>query len=615
MSALSLILYPYNKQKISIELQERKSLDMTSSQFEDGLSGESVFSDLSYEFSLNHDETMEIESVHVYINDILEPSIYNEGKICFPDKKKHGKRVFLDCYGFVQISLEIIDNNGNVHTFTTPYLSVLVKHGRLNDNIKAMIGYVYNNQENLLFNGNFGSKNFGNMKSGGQQNFLSQILLANEIADLYEKNYRYFKVNSRFKIDKVSRIERFERVQYITSDTIRYIATHPEELRIASGKDGIRIYDKVYQPERIVSEVNERSYDIYENRVVLNFINEMINSIETLQNKCQDLILKIPIEGDYNEEYVYSSYFMFQETRGMLENKLADLKKIKSRFNKLLLMYREIFRIVPEPLKHVPRPSAIFISVPQYNRVFNYIYKWFQFGIYDFAREKYMLSLIKISSLYEVYILVKMISYFKDNGFKLINETRCNYPTKSKWLYKNTSCNNTFIFEKVRKRVSLYYQPVIYDYDSRDINGIGLFRNNSLSVLDREDYKSSSGNYYSPDYLLKIEKENSTQYLILDAKFSNLSNVKKYQVKNLVFKYLFSISPLNCEDNILGLCLIYGKFEENEELKSVYDKKVVDRMITPVVDLMPLMEDIDNDKHYKKLDMLFEKTVLHEQTS
>lgn len=119
----------------------------------------------------------------------------------------------------------------------------------------------------------------------------------------------YFKANSRFRIDKVSKIDRFERLQYVTPTTVQFIATHPEELRQINGSSGIRIGNRVYQPEKTLSLQNERSYDTYENRVVLGFIRKMIDSVNELYVHCYSLLQKIPGNEDYSAEYIYSFRF------------------------------------------------------------------------------------------------------------------------------------------------------------------------------------------------------------------------------------------------------------------------------------------------------------------
>lgn len=160
----------------------------------------------------------------------------------------------------------------------------------------------------------------------------------------------------------------------------------------------------------------------------------------------------------------------------------------------------------------------------------------------------------------------------------------------------------------------MYYQPVIFDTDRSDVNGIGLYRNNSIAVnVKYDDEYSYGGHYYAPDYLLKIESindENQCKYFIIDAKFSNIETVSKYYIKDLAFKYLFSISTLGNHDKIMGMCIMYGKCNYGEKLCSVYNNQVPDTTIYPLAETFPIIAGIDNEDQYNKFDNLI-KLILN----
>ena len=61
----------------------------------------------------------------------------------FPGGGPSDRRIFMDCYGFVEISLVISDADGKEYQYTTEYLPVLVRRGELNNAVKAMVNYVY----------------------------------------------------------------------------------------------------------------------------------------------------------------------------------------------------------------------------------------------------------------------------------------------------------------------------------------------------------------------------------------------------------------------------------------------------------------------------------------
>ena len=559
---------------------------------------------------LNCEDLNRIADVRVYVNDVLESSVYNNGRIYFPSRGISNRRIFLDCYGFAELSITLILVDGQECTLNSEYLPILVRREELNNSVEAMARFVYNNQEWLLLNGELKPKKPSGLKENGYRSLATQILLAEEIAAIYESSYGYFKANSRFKLEKMSVIERLERIQYVTQGTLSYTATHPEYLRQVNSTQGIFIGNRVYQPQKTETVQNTRSYDIYENRVILAFLRNMIDSVQSLQGYCCNLLSKIPNDEDYSSEYIYSSFFMFSETRKMIEDGKTQLEKLSEKFTYLWGMYSDILRIPLDQHIVPPRPTAIFLSVPQYNRIFVRIHQWFSFGIYNFSKEHFMLSFIKISALYESYLLAKFLCYFRDRGYSLGSSRRCVYPVSKRWKYKNTSVRNTFVLKNGQKRITLYYQPVIFDTDQRSVNGIGLYRNNSISVYaGNEDDCRQGGHYYVPDFLIKIEENGDSQYMIVDAKFSDYSSVRRYYVKDLVFKYLFSISPIEENELVCGLCIMYGKCKSKERLQTAYDKQILGTEIYPFIEIFPLIEGIDSAGQYEKMDRLLKKLL------
>lgn len=609
MSTCSLTLIPYGRQPFTIGLLENdRSQGSVERIINHSSTGSSIFADLSYEFVLNAEDIAAVQDVRVYINDAYEQSIYNNGKIRFPARGASDRKIFIDCYGFVELSLSLMMEDGTEKKLTSEYLSVLVRRGQLNEAVKAMVNYVYAHQDSLLLNGEPKPRNLTGLKESGYRSLAAQIILAEEIAAIYESSYGYFKANSRFQIKKVPIIDQFERLQYVTPATLEYIVSHPEQLKPVSADVGIRIRNQVYQPQKALSLQNENSYDIYENRVVLGFLRKMVDEVVGLLVQCEQLLKQIPSDEDYSTEYIYSSFFMFAETRRTLENGIQQLSNLYDRFTRLWGLYQNALSLSVAPLTDAPRPTAVFMSVPQYNRIFVHIHQWFSYGIYDFGKENFMLSFIKISSLYESYLLTKMVAYFVDRGYILQDAKCCVYPVAPNWKYKNTRCTNTFHFINENTELTLYYQPVIFDTNRKYVNGVGLYRNNSIPVnTGDEDDSRRGGHYYVPDYLIKVDSGGNSKYLIVDAKFSDANSVRTYYVKDLAFKYLFSISPIEDTDCLIGMCIIYGKCAETEQSQNAYDNQLSDSIITPIAEIIPLIEGVGTSEQYNKLDLLFKK--------
>ncbi|MBQ2445049.1 MAG: hypothetical protein II272_01275, partial [Oscillospiraceae bacterium] len=192
------------------------------------------------------------------------------------------------------------------------------------------------------------------------------------------------------------------------------------------------------------------------------------------------------------------------------------------------------------------------------------------------------------------------------SGYDLLESKKCHYPVPQRWKYKNTECKNTFVFSGMGKNVTLYYQPVIFDYNSHRINGIGLYRNNTIS-LNHDNKDERRGRYYVPDYVIKANINGSERYIILDAKFSSLATVKREYVADLSFKYLFSVSTVAENRSVDGLCVIYGQCFNDTDTQTVYDKQISTQGITPFADLIPFIEGVNDLNHNSVIQQLLSK--------
>jgi hypothetical protein len=618
MVACSLILMHDGDKNLAIEMklnnQQNRSVENIIEHYSPR---QCIFSDRIYTFKLKFEEKENdrITKLEVYINNSYEPSEidFQTNEIRFPQNNSYKNRqIFIDCYGFVEIGIKIYFSNGTNQTYVSNEIPVWVRKSEINYSVKEMAKYIYQNQRNYLTPGNSDFVDSVEIYKSGKLTLLTQIRLAEEIATLYESSYSYFKVNSRFKIEKRSSVESFNHIQYISEPTIRYIASNPEQLIETHLQTGIRIGKKRFQPQKALTLKDFHSYDIYENRVILGFIRKMIEQVKLLHQRCKKLLDSIPKNEEYYSEYIYSPFFMFVETKVLLEENEQRLIKLSNRFKQLWVMYQRILNITPDPLNGKPYLTAIFFSVPQYNKIYINIYKWIDQGLYDYEKERFMLSFIKISSLYELYILVKLISYFQKREYTLIEKKKYRYSVSLKSKYKNVKFNNTFVFSDDLNTITLYYQPVIFNSAQKNENNVGLFRNNSIpcNIDENLSYGQNGGYYYVPDYIIKIDlQKGQKRYIILDAKFSKMDIIKKYYIKNLVFKYLFSLSAIEKIDQIVGMGVIHGKCSKNSEMESAYDRRIENTEIFPFLDIIPIAEGINNEQHFIDLDKILRKTV------
>lgn len=566
------------------------------------LSTSFVFCDHKYHAQLvNLNEP--IENLRFFVNG--EPVRINyssdSGDITFFDES-FGARIFQECYGFVQITVIYNDASGNQHFRDTEYIQVMVRKGRQNDSVRRITEYVYTQNAELLYGKSLPRETAG-LRENAKKTLESRILLLERIAVVYEENYRYFKINCRFKTIPHERVDHFEKLQYVSNNTLQYIAQHPEELQPVHYSTGIKVGRNFYQPNKTLITDSVKSFDIYENQVVVGFLMHLNTEIKRIEQELISITASVPQQVFETDDYITSSYFIYANTIAALKIILTDVEKLRQKYEHLCISYSAILPIKTIPITGIPRFTHLFKSVQQYHQIYQCAISWFSMGAFSLSEENFMLSFIKMSALYEVYVLAKMIAFFKSAGFEVADTNRLLYPVSASSRFRNAHCNNVYVLRKESSTVTLYYQPVIYSTDMSSFSGVGLYRNTAISFPDSDagsiiqrrtqDYNPM----YTPDFLLKYESEDTegARYLIADAKFSTVKTVKTHQVAKLAYKYLFSISPISASDSVVGLCVFNGQSNvDDDKMHNIYDFELANT-ISPKAEIVTLTENsIDN---------------------
>ncbi len=552
---------PYKTKNFSLKLSARPD--------EDSIDEKNHWlCDFSYRFKLN---LYSVEKIALFVNGEPVDSKYENNELSCD-------RIFLDCYGFARLDFEIEFRNGQTLNLHTANLPVFINNPELNNSIKAMVDFINKNCAEWLFDGDLGSKMLTDYRA---KNLEERLQLAEIIAATYEKNFSFFKTNCRCKIEKIPALDNFEKLQQITPAALQYLAAHPENLRQSSA--GLKIGKRAFQPQKILTLKNNPSRNTYENRVVLWFLNKILEELANFQAKYELYDKKSASDGEYQN----SLQFIFN----WADSARQKISSLRDKFRRLLKNYSNALQIQPPPANSfsAPQPTSIFLSVPQYHQIFMKIYDWLKLKPYDFAKEKFLLACAKNWSLYEKYLLLKFIDYLCNfQNFIPINKFHINYPLEENSLHRQPDCLNTFIFSDKKNTITIYYQPVIYNTLQKATGGPNLYRNNSV-VWDA----AAKGYYYVPDFIIKFENSSEpVQYIIVDAKFSRIKNLFANQLQKFILKYIFSISPINNDEKICAYRLVFAKCEIDSAVTNVFDYQFPGKNISPSFKMVPLIENL-----------------------
>ena len=560
-----------------------------------------VYNDRIY--SINLDGDKEIKDVSIYINREKVDTDYRDNNIYFCGENRY---VFSNIIGLAQITIYITYQDNDTEWLYSEYVAVLIKSTDTNKTLDLMLKYIYENQVDILQRD---VKRTGISKNIDEpcNDFWSQILLFEEIANVYENNYGYFMANCRYKLEKIEVLDRVEKLQEVDLKTIQYITQHPEYLK--SSVLGIKNGHQYFLPSKTLMMQKRITNDIYENQLVVSFLEHILDEICLLSKKINDYIKLIRIESESEDGYIVSPYLLYVNARTVLIEFVERLSKLEKKYQQLLMSYVSILKVKRIPMVKCPEPSAIFMNIPQYNRIYICILRWFSKKGYDLINERIMLNFINAPLVYEAYVLIKLINQIKGSGYTLKESKLVSYPRRANWLYKNQNYNNTFIFVSEDAKITLYYQPVIYDEDKTSVNEIALYRNNSVS-LNRETDDEWQGHYYVPDYIIKYEDGNRERYLICDAKFSRKTKVKYHLLPDLIYKYIVSISPIHEKSEIKGMIIFYGLNEDNSVMESFYNRQVKGgKKIIPQIEMLPLSENLTYGEQEKNIIEMLRKLV------
>lgn len=516
-----------------------------------------------------------------YINDeaydIATVSNCTDG--CFK-LKGCNDRPFLHSFGAIKIEIEI---NGQI--FISKSIKVLVANNNINNSVINMIHYIYDNCEKYLYEEHKHSLISTGIKENEIRSLEAKIAILEDVLSVYKKAYQYLKTNPYSKLQRKEKVDSFGKVQFISSNTVQYIINHIDELVSVNYNTGIVHNKKSYQPNKTLLEYNSYSFDVYENQVIIGFLQTIVSDISKIIKDIQERVYDQSQVTNKNG-YIDSMYQIFSLSIKKISDYVEMLLKLKKEYQQIYYYYVKIFNISGNLLNSMPIFTSVFKSINAYRQIYEAIYNWFYSGNYDLGKEELLLSFISTSKIYEYYCLVKMLYYLDNKSAMIYSETpyRFIYPVKNNY-YTNTKYNNTFVFEKDDKKLTLYFQPVIYG-DDLATNGISLFRNTSSNS---EIGNYNKGTTYTPDYIIKIKQRNKkeTEYIILDAKFTTPDNIKNYQLQELIYKYLFSISPLDNNDSISALYFFCGKTNGKDEPNIIHDlAHKINREIHPFAEVL-----------------------------
>ena len=542
------------QQRTTLGLSDRL-MDMSSVDFS---KCEAVYEDGSYDIYFQSDcyRKNDIESVDVCVNGERVGSIALnsdtetvEGYTKYNDNL-FAKQPFLLHYDLVVLSFIMNFTNGASMEFFSEFLLCMSKNQEDTSNIQKMLQeliafddvqvgeWIFSNADRGISN----SLYEGKWNKHAYKSLSSYIQLLEQIIACYKNNFAYFKTQGKHTIKHTKVLVPYEKVKQVSRDSFNWILQNTDQLATVPYTSGIQFHGENFLPYQVRIDAHQKSCDVYENRVIIGFLNTaLLNAKQVYTEFDRDVLNEerviSKIHGSFPKEYHAPIITIKSLQISFCRILLKKLNYLIDTLQSVGKQYSSLFDVQPLVLNTLPRKTNSFCEIKPYAQVFEMIVRWFQYGEYSLEKERLILQVKTLDKLFEYYCLLRLLELLADNGYQMANVKepvfKFDYASADEHYQNEKDVANTYLLSNGEITATLYYQPVISAVQFE--NNLTLFRTT----------KPHSGNpdYYTPDFVLKFaSSKGNEEYAIFDAKFSSRANIKKYSLPEVIRKYSCEIS-------------------------------------------------------------------------
>lgn len=507
-----------------------------------------------YSIRLYLDEVEDEDNVELYVGDYPLSLNFDEAG-CY---KSNNEAIFSGCFDLVNFTVCIQGNMGDEKYYYSDYFRVATTKQTIK-RVEEMLEEIEKNIPNSLDLCFSKSKKQAGLLSSDRRSIWNTLTLVDEIIKIYEECLGLFINHKQASVEEYRTIVDVTEMHNVDQECLRWIACNPDNLIPTKEDTGISLDENKYIPSKVKTYTSRYSYDVYENKVILGFLNTIYEYIsrqldclnrelKELEQVPQQIVLQIPNTHDLTSRCVFVYY-----------------KKVKEQFLERQICLQELFgkyeyclRCTPDVIVGIPKLTNTFKQIYHYRLCYEAMVRWYTLGDYSFEHLEYLFKLKTLSRLFEYFCLIRLQNAFLKCGYYLKESDRVIYDVED----DNENINNKYVFDGPQYELTLLYEPTIW-VDK-------LNKDTDLYSTGYNFIKNRWNNKWTPDFVLKIASERKVYYYILDAKFSKEHNVKCRYMPELVLKYGSQIAT---KDKALSDVIGIGALYPSDIDKMYYFKK------------------------------------------
>lgn len=301
--------------------------------------------------------------------------------------------------------------------------------------------------------------------------FARRIALLERLLVTFEECAHYLRANARFRLVPQSRVDAVEKLRAVTSETVRYVAEHPDELVLSPSGAGLRIGGRTYLPRHVLVESSAKRFDTYENRAILGVLASLGEELRADAREAADRADKLQVREPDRPGYVSTASPLAKDAAKRLLAYAEALCGLERRTSVLFRDYRTMLPAEPLALKlsngkDALRPTEVFRSIPAYRALFEAISGMQRSEKPVLESEAALITAFGRSRLFELHALFRVLEGLSAAGFRLTASRTVTEPELERAGRAEVPDRpNRFLFEKITgecvAEVLVCYEPVV----------------------------------------------------------------------------------------------------------------------------------------------------------
>ena len=207
-----------------------------------------------------------------------------------------------------------------------------------------------------------------------------------------------------------------------------------------------------------------------------------------------------------SDDYESFKHWMLRLTAGGMAHRCRTVLQITNELIKLFeyrLKVKYVGEITPV-LTPYSRSSRIYRSL------FTQLSNWYELGQPSLGGLNFLMKMRSLSKIYELFVFFHLLDLLQQEDWSIINAK----PHEKMGEYMPS----VVFLERNEAYLTVEYEPIIEPWNKETQH---------LALIDVYHKPGGFYSFYKPDFVLKLESQEETRYLILDAKYSTSYTVRE----------------------------------------------------------------------------------------